>query len=235
MSTINDDIFYKMDDVLPLNKTWEIWSAEWWKWLLAISDNINPVHDTTGELQSVGQPHPDVMLLAGTHSKSAERTVDIPEGRAIFFPVMTMSASESEFANLHTENDLRNYAIQGDQIDDMQVTFEGQPRNGPSIDKITLDRAFLEKYEVTSPLFEVILPQNNIHLYAVAGRTRVVSHGYWVFIKALKLGEYTLTIRQSTKDDLATLTLNCSYDITYHLSIQPKDVTLLPSKLSDVR
>ena len=229
MSTGNDDIFYRKDDTLPLNKSWEIWSAEWWKWLLAISDNINPVHDTSGDLQSIGQPHPDVFFLAGTHSKSADRTVHIPQDRAIFFPVMTMSASESEFPNRHTENDLRLYAEQGDQINDMQVTFEGKPLEGPSINKIILDRIILEKYKVMSPLFQVILPENNIHLYAAAGETRVVSHGYWVFIKALELGEYTLTIFQSTKDDLATLTLNCSYDITYHLFIEHNDVTLLPS------
>lgn len=225
MSTeIDDAIFYSKDDVLPQDKTLEVWSAEWWKWLLAISDHVNPVHDTTGELQSIGQPHAEVFFLAGTHSKSVERTVHIPQDRAILFPVMTMSASESEFPDQHTEQQLRQYALDGDQVKDMEVTFEGH-----AIGRITLNRDFLQKnYEATSPLFQVTLPENNIHLYAASGDTKVVSHGYWVFIKALPLGEYTLTIRQSTKDHLPTLTLNCSYDITYHLIIESSDVTVLP-------
>ena len=222
----HDDIFFRMDEE-PFDKSLEIWSAEWWKWLLSTTDLNNPVNDATGELQSIGQPHANVFFLAGTHVKKAERIVNIPEDRAVFFPSAVMSASFAEFPNLKSEQDLREYAKEGNQVIDMEVTFEGVTSAGETINKQTLDKEDLEKYMVESPLFEVILPNFNIHMYAEGGPTQVVSEGYWVFLKPLERGKYTLTISQNTKDDPTTLTLNCSYVIKYNILVQPKDVTVI--------
>lgn len=223
---VSDEVFYKRKEQ-PFGRSWEEWSAEWWKWLLSTTDRNNPVNDATGELQSIGQQDANVFFLAGTHATEAERIVNIPEGKAVFFPTCVMSASYAEFPLLKSEEDLRRYASEGNQVNDMGITLEGETFEGAQIGKHTLNKTELLEFAVKSPLFEVILPVHNIHLYAKGGRTEVVSDGYWVFLKPLQRGRYTLIVTQDTKDDRTTLTLNCSYVLTYRLLVSEKNVRIL--------
>jgi hypothetical protein len=194
----------------PFDKPWEDWSAEWWKWLLSISDNNNPVNDEDGELQGIGQHQPNVFFLGGTHQKKVERRCRIPPGKAILFPVATMSTSYLEFPNLHNEADLRRHAEDGSQVEDMKLI----------VDDEEINKEALEKYRVKSPLFELSLPEKNILLHVGGGETRAVSDGYWAFLKPLTPGEHTLTVSQKTKDHPASGTLNCKYEMTYHLMVK---------------
>ena len=82
----------------PYGKSWEDWSAEWWKWVLEISSVYNPILDLTGELQHLRQTHlPDVFFLAGTHNRKTERKCMISAKAGIFFPVATMSVLMASF------------------------------------------------------------------------------------------------------------------------------------------
>jgi hypothetical protein len=208
-SSASTNTLYSLEEK-PFGKSWEDWSAEWWKWLLPTSDSNSPVNDADGELQGIAQHQPNVFFLAGTHQKKVERTCRIPAGKAILFPVATMSASYLEFPNLQNEGELRRCAEEGNQVDDMKLTIDGA----------VIDRGKLEKYRVKSPLFEVTLPDNNIHQYVQGGKTKAVSDGYWAFLKPLPPGEHTLIISQKTKDHPPSGTINCGYEITYHLIVQ---------------
>jgi hypothetical protein len=208
-SVVAGNQLYALGDK-PFNKSWEDWSADWWKWLLSTPDNINPVNDATGELQNVAQLQANVFFLAGTHQKKAERACTIPAARAIFFPIATMSASYVEFPNVQTEAELWQYAEEGNQVSDMSLAIDG----------MVLDKKYLEQYRVKTPIFDVILPDHNIQLYAKGGPTKVVSDGYWAFLKPLPVGDHTLIINQSTEDHPPSLTLNCGYELTYHLNVK---------------
>jgi hypothetical protein len=202
--------FFPLDEE-PFGKSWGDWSAEWWKWLLSITDRNNPVNDVTGELQQIAQHYlPNVFFLAGTHVTKGERECEIPAGTAIFVPIATMSASYAEFPDLQREEDLRSYAEEGNQVRDMKLTIDGEE----------IDKESLEKYRVKSPLFKATLPEDNICLYVKGGETETVSDGYWAFLKPLPSGRHTLVISQNTKNHPPSGTLNCKYDLTYHLTVQ---------------
>jgi hypothetical protein len=192
-----------------LNKSWEDWTADWWKRLLGIRDTINPVNDPTGDLQGQNQP-PEAFFLAGAHTKRAQRKCNIPAAKPILFPVAVMSASQAEFPGSSTAK-LASLAQDGNQVVDMELIIDGT----------TIDKQSLLNYRVQTPSFEVTMPEDNIHLYSNGGKTQVVSDGYWVFLKPLKTPpkDHTIIFRQQTQDHPPSGTLNCSYDITYKLTL----------------
>ena len=131
-----------------------------------------------------------------------------------------MSASFAEFPKLKTVNELQTYAKQGNNVEDMKVTVSKIQDTGKQTDHVTLERTDLEQYHVTSTnAFKVTLPRHNLQLFAEEGETSAVSDGYWICLRPLQPGNYDLEVSQATADDPTTLTLNCNYDIMYHLKV----------------
>ena len=62
------------------------WGDAWWQWALSIPADVNPLLDSTGEFAAVGQSG-SVWFLAGTQGGTVERTVTVPAGKALFFPI----------------------------------------------------------------------------------------------------------------------------------------------------
>jgi hypothetical protein len=79
-------------------KTYEQWSARWWQWAFSMEVYENPLFDTTGELAANGQTG-DVWFLCGVFigNGSAERTITVPQGKALFFPIMNNEGSLVEY------------------------------------------------------------------------------------------------------------------------------------------
>jgi hypothetical protein len=72
----------------PYGMTYGQWSGQWWQWAYTYPLAASPVTDPTGELAALGQSGP-VWFLAGTFGDAnAERTVTIPAGKALFFPII---------------------------------------------------------------------------------------------------------------------------------------------------
>ena len=73
---------------MPYGMSYGQWGDAWWQWAMSIPADMNPVMDTTGEFAAVGQSGP-VWFLAGTYGGGVptERTVTIPAGKALFFPI----------------------------------------------------------------------------------------------------------------------------------------------------
>ena len=78
--------------ILPINSSahgapYGVWSGAWWQWAYSFPADVNPVGDTTGEFASLGQSGP-VWFLAGTFGSTVTRTVTIPAGKTLFFPIL---------------------------------------------------------------------------------------------------------------------------------------------------
>ena len=64
------------------------WGAAWWQHMFSIPAATNPMLDTTGANALIDQSGP-VYFLAGTFGGGeATRTVTIPSGKALFFPIV---------------------------------------------------------------------------------------------------------------------------------------------------
>jgi hypothetical protein len=68
-------------------KNYGEWAVAWWQWVWSIPGAVNPLNDTTGQYAASAQSGP-VWFLAGTSGSDEERTVTVPSGKALFFPVV---------------------------------------------------------------------------------------------------------------------------------------------------
>src|SRR3982751_6176030 len=82
--------------VIPLSPTakhegkdYAQWSVEWWKWALSQQVATHPLFDLTGQNAAVGQTG-DVWFLGATFGDppSASRSITVPEGTSLFFPLI---------------------------------------------------------------------------------------------------------------------------------------------------
>jgi hypothetical protein len=70
-------------------RTYGDWAAAWWTWALQFPLEQNPITDPTGAYGSAGQKGP-VWFLAGTFEGSATRSIAIPTGKRILFPLFNV-------------------------------------------------------------------------------------------------------------------------------------------------
>jgi hypothetical protein len=200
MADSNYSIMYRRDEN-PFGKTWEEWTAKWWRWILSIPKESNPGIDTTGKKFDTNQNDPNVLFLVGTYGGSAERNYTIPKGKALLFPIINFTTSYAEEPALKTESELISRAKS--DIDDI-VNKEA------TVDGVGLHE--VDKYRVASLPFDITLPENNA-LGLEAGPTLAVSDGYWVFLKPLTPGKHEIHAAGSCSSGKTTV------DITFRLTV----------------
>jgi hypothetical protein len=164
----------------PFGHTWQYWTTRWWRWFLSIPKVNSPAIDNTGEKSCAEQPDPNVWFLAGTIGGRVERTVRIPSGKAVLFPVINVTISNSEDPTLNTDTDMISFVRRHmDDIVTKQASIDGE------------DLFISEKFRVQSPPFNFSYPPNNI-FEAQEGPTRGVGDGYWIFMRPLQPGKHTI-------------------------------------------
>jgi hypothetical protein len=142
-------------------------------------------------------------------SGTAERTITVPAGKDLFFPVIN---NESDNVVVPPTNysapQLRSLcAAIVDTTTEVHASL-----NGVSLkDQIV---------RVKSPTFSYVLPaQDNIYQFFgidVSGRIKpAVSDGYWLYIPALSPGKYDLNFGGTFGPPN-----NFSLDITYHITVE---------------
>src|SRR5437870_11795939 len=73
-------------------------AAQWWQWALAIPNSQSPLLDQTGQFAAVNQPKGNIWFLAGNGGGTTVRTVTIPGGKALFFPIANVIDVEEGIA-----------------------------------------------------------------------------------------------------------------------------------------
>jgi hypothetical protein len=171
------------------------WAGAWWVWFAEIvpdEDCGEPVGDTTGELCTLGQdPDGDVFFLAGTWGGTVTRTkCVVPEGKALFFPLVSTSADNGGVPEdeQQTDEQLRE-RVRADFVNipapDLVLSIDGR-------DIVDLGRFAVEdaRYEYTLPdppnLYDCLgIPD-------VTGTYQGFTSGYYVLLPPLEPGEHEL-------------------------------------------
>jgi hypothetical protein len=168
-------------DSRPFGQSYPEWTASWWQWALTIPERMNPISDTTGQFCNVGQSGP-VWFLGGTWGGSVERKCNIPVGKAILWGPINYSCSPVEFPSLKTEDALRDCAKKPmDKVLAVSVKINGT------------ESPDLKQFRIQSPVFNFTFPDGNILGEDVPSqKTFSVSDGYWIFLKPLPKGHYTI-------------------------------------------
>jgi hypothetical protein len=164
-----------------------------------IPDNLPP--------DGIGPPK-KLFFLAGTFGGEATRTVTVPKGKALFFPVINIEWDNAfDPPTNNTVPQLR--AIAKSNIDAVTSTFAA------------LNDVPLEIFRTKSPTFAYTLPgEDSIYDYfglfgpQFEGTVKpVVSDGYWAVIPPLAPGDYVLEFGGATSDGF-------SLDVTYLLTVE---------------
>jgi hypothetical protein len=203
--SINPGLYSR--DSKPYGLTFTQWSEKWWRWMISIPQPENPLNDDTGKNCGMGQNNPNVWFMTGTGSGTVVRSCTIPSSKAILIQPVANECSYAENPSLKTESELRSCAISGDQPNSMHVIIDG--RNVQN----------LKNYIVQTPLFDLILPKNNI-FGAPVGPNKSVGHAYVVFLQPLTVGKHEIHFDQVTLGSAETGTNNFAYDVTYHLTVK---------------
>ena len=160
----------------PYGASYGEWAARWCQWMLTIPKSKNPTLDPEGNNAYINQDNPHVFFLCQTWDNAAlipTRTVNILIGQSIFMPIINwISFPDNQF---HDDRGLILSAKKKiDVVENLELVVYG-----------TSIREGLHRYRVRTPVFECLLPEDNV-FELEAGKKRVVSDGYWVFLKPLQ-------------------------------------------------
>jgi hypothetical protein len=187
-------------DSRPFGRTYADWTASWWQWVLSIPKIDNPLLDQNGKNCANNQSGP-VWFLAGTLQGQTERSCTIPADKAILFPVINYEASVAEGDGTTDEELTARVRYEMDEITNMRAMVSGT------------NVSELRQYRIKSPPFNVTLPADNV-LGLPAQTTKMISEGYWLFLKPLEPGNYDLYSFGSC------LAGRIKIGISYHLTVE---------------
>jgi hypothetical protein len=214
--------------VLPINskpfgKTYSEWAAEWWKWAVGIPAAENPLLDPTGEFGGIAQSG-KVWFLAGAFGGTVERTVVIPTGKALFFPLLNSlwwAPDDLERAAFVAEKyfGLDPAELTDEELIRLVANFQIDPDASLilTIDGVPLRD--LASYRADSPGFLIedtdLLDDLGV---PIAEENLAVAAGYWIMLTPLPPGSHEIRFTaQVDNPEFGPFTL----DVTYHVIVKP--------------
>ena len=213
--------------VAPINshvggKTYGEWVAAWWTWAISIPADRNPIFDTTGEFGLTGQTG-KVYFLAGNFGGTVERSLTVPSGTRLFFPLYNSvwwapdDLDDAAFVAgllglnpaLMSDEELialiASFSIS--EFSNMTLTIDGEPVHD------------LESYRAASDPFP--LPDTDL-IDTTGGEISqpnfAIGDGYWVMLNPLKPGEHTIRFTVTEEGPIFDPD-EPLHDVTYHLTV----------------
>lgn len=182
----------------PYGMSYGDWGGAWWAWALGIPADMNPILDPDGTFGAVDQSGP-VWFLAGTFGGAVERTVSVPRGKALFFPLVNSvwwAPDDLEFAAFVAEEflGLDPATLSDEELIRLgagfQVTFTELTMTC-TVDGEPLQN--LEQYRAASAPFVIedadLLDDFGI---PIAEDNFAVSDGYWIMLSPLPAGRHEI-------------------------------------------
>jgi hypothetical protein len=194
----------------PQGQTYGEWSAAWWQWVASVPADHNPVLDQTGADAAQGQSG-SVWFLAGVFGSpgTAERTITIPPGKALFFPLINFVWISTGPSDPQTAEGIREIIQPGaDAVTDLACELDG----------VSLKN--LAAYRTESPLFDVTLPAGDIFGAGPATYGPSMDQGYYLMLAPLSAGQHTLHFKGSMPATIPPYWTPFSVDVTYHITVE---------------
>lgn len=187
--------------------TYEQWQARWQQWALSIPADANHPFFPGGNVLQDQTDH--VWFLAGVVGSSEVRSITIPAGTALFFPVVNAECSTVEAPPFHGDNHASLSSCANAHIDHtsgLAATIDERPVKQ------------LDSYRGESPLFEFgPLPDPNVLGVKAGLKGKSVDIGIYLLLRPLSVGKHTIHFT-ATFDEFGV-----SIDTTYHITVTPKE------------
>lgn len=182
-------------------------SAEWWKWAMSSTDEMNPVRDMSGAHCDSGQQGKVWFLAGGFGSALIRRSCTIPAGKYIFFPVINMVYWPEEENNGYTcQEAIKNAAVNNDTAIDLFVELDGKVVKNPKRFRARTIKCF-DVYER--------IPAERKPYSAFPS----ASDGYWILLKPLKPGKHSIKFGGQYNHTTAAYGHNLQ-DIEYEINVE---------------
>jgi hypothetical protein len=185
-------------------------ATRWWQWIFETPASENPLTDPTGQFAAVNQSG-RVWFLAGNVGGTTVRTITVPSGKALFFPIVNVFDVEDAIIAGGVKLFLVPQPVQVAQAfvsnviasaTDLSCEVDGSP--------VPITAANLEQ----STPFSLRLPDDNILGVPAGVYFPAVDSGYYVLLPPLSAGQHTIHWAGS----LTFFSL--SLDVTYNITVQ---------------
>jgi hypothetical protein len=187
--------------------------AAWLEWALAAPSSTNPILDMDGSYAAMGQSG-KVWFLAGTTGGNATRSVTVPRGTALFFPIINSfwvntpelgdpawSPEQEAFARSILAMDM-------DTAQDLVLVIDGK------------SYPVTPEYRVPSTVGNCVLPADNLFVYfgfaVLPGPHECVADGYWALLPPLSVGKHTIRFAGGLASSGFEL------DVTFNVTVTPR-------------
>jgi hypothetical protein len=197
-------------------------AAGWLEWITSIPASSNPLFDPDGTFGAVGQSG-KVWYLVGTNGGEAERSLTVPSGTALFFPIVNFFwVNTPEYGDPpwspEQEQDVRDLmAAQIDTAVNLALEIDGRPvrnvwglRAGSTVGSCDIPP--------TDNIFGIPL-NPGIH--------ECVADGYWALLPPLSVGTHTIHFSGGYSYFGSPFAL----DVTYHITVAPRKKVVAPVPL----
>jgi hypothetical protein len=187
--------------------------AAWLEWALAAPVATNPILDPDGSYAAMGQSG-KVWFLAGTSGGPATRSVTIPTGTALFFPIVNsfwVNTPELGDPPWSPEQEAFARSIIAADVDTAQnLVLEVDGKS----------YAVTPEYRVPTTVGVCVLPADNLFVYfgfpVLPGPHECVADGYWALLPPLSAGEHTIRFAGGFASSGFAL------DVTYNVTVRPR-------------
>jgi hypothetical protein len=184
----------------------------YYKYLLSVPSDQNPVKDKTGEKCAVGQTNSSspVFYLANSGGGKAERACTIPYGKGIMIPIMIVEVSEKEVPNVPVEELHKIATKDQDSVTSLYLKINDQE----------YDFNYLKKFRTHTDAFDVVFPENAI-FGVTAGKSKAVADGYFIMTDVLPKGKHEIHFKSSLIcPGVDCLEPNFAQDTKYTLTVK---------------
>ena len=198
-------------DAVVFGKTYEEWSAAWWRWNFSIPVPSNPTFDTTGQHCHVQQSRPVFFLAGIATGVPVTRECTVPSEKPLFFPIINAECSDVEAFPFFGATAAERLACAQEFINDVGISTLRATIDG-------VDVQSLSRFRVQSPDFHFRTPaQNNILFLPGVTSGRSVSDGYWLLLEPLSPGRHVIHFQGAV---VSGPFAGFSQDVTYNLTMK---------------
>jgi hypothetical protein len=196
----------------PYGLTYEEHIKNYWKFIISIPADQNPVNDETGEKSVTSQINSSssVFYLADSRRGKTERTCTIPSGKGVLIPVMVVEVSDKERPNAPLEELQKMAKKDQDSVSSLYL----------KIDSKEYDSAYLDGFRTHTDAFNVVFPENAIY-NAPPGKSTAVADGHYIITDVLSKGKHEIHFKSSlTNQGEDCLEPNFETDVKYTLIVE---------------